>query len=412
MNVGVVGLGYVGLPLAVAFAEAGHEVVAVDLAPDRIAKIGRGESYIEDISSDRLAAVAGQITADTAYEPLAGTDAVIVCVPTPLSENREPDLQPLRAAGWSLSRVLRPGQLIVLESTTFPGTTRDLLAPILEKTSGLVAGVDYPLAFSPERVDPGRTDYTLRNTPKIVGGLTEACGDAAEALYAEVCDDIVRVSSPEVAELTKLHENIFRSVNIAMVNEMSMLCERMGIDIWEVVDAASTKPYGFMRFEPGPGMGGHCLPVDPFYLSWRAREFDMTTRFIELAGEVNQQMPYECVRRIVDALNGESKAVRGSRIAVLGVSYKSGVGDVRESPALKVIGELTAMGGEVVYSDPFVPTLPSFGLTSVSPEAAVEDADVAVLLTAHPDIDYVSLLGQTAAAVDLRGALRRRAVRV
>ncbi|MBJ7470579.1 MAG: nucleotide sugar dehydrogenase [Solirubrobacteraceae bacterium] len=399
-----------GLPLTVAFAEAGHDVVAVDLAPERVARINRGESYIEDITDERLQAVAARITADTAYEPLAGTDAVIVCVPTPLSENREPNLQPLRAAGWSLARVLRPGQLIVLESTTFPGTTRDLLAPILEKTSGLVAGVDYPLAFSPERVDPGRTDYTLRNTPKIVGGLTEACGDAAEALYTEVCDDIVRVSSPEVAELTKLHENIFRSVNIAMVNEMSMLCERMGIDIWEVVDAASTKPYGFMRFEPGPGMGGHCLPVDPFYLSWQARKFDMTTRFIELAGEVNQQMPYECTNRIVRALNDVGKPVRGSRIAILGVSYKAGIGDVRESPALKIIELLTGMGGDVVYSDPYVPTVrvganPACTIESLVPEDAVEGCDVAVIVTAHPGVDHGALIDD-GPVVDLRGVLR------
>lgn len=411
MNVGVIGLGYVGLPLAVSFAEAGHDVVAVDLAPERVAKINRGESYIEDIPSARLQDVQHRITADTAYEPLTGTDALIVCVPTPLSENREPDLQPLRAAGWSLARILRPGQLVVLESTTFPGTTRDLLAPILEKTSGLVAGVDYPLAFSPERVDPGRTDYTLRTTPKIVGGLTDACTDAAEQLYAEVCDDIVRVSSPEVAELAKLHENIFRSVNIAMVNEMSMLCERMGIDIWEVVDAASTKPYGFMRFEPGPGMGGHCLPVDPFYLSWQARKFDMTTRFIELAGEVNQQMPYECANRIVKALNDIGKPVRGSAITILGVSYKAGVGDVRESPALKVIDELTGMGGDIRYSDPYVPTLPAFDLESQPAEVALDDCDIAVVLTAHPDIDHATLLHGAPAVVDLRGVLRRGAVR-
>lgn len=411
MNVGVIGLGYVGLPLAVSFAEAGHDVVAVDLAPERVARIKRGESYIEDIPSERLQAVQHRLTADTAYEPLTGTDALIVCVPTPLSENREPDLQPLRAAGWSLARILRPGQLVVLESTTFPGTTRDLLAPILEKTSGLVAGVDYPLAFSPERVDPGRTDYTLRNTPKVVGGLTDTCTDAAEALYAEVCDDIVRVSSPEVAELTKLHENIFRSVNIAMVNEMSMLCERMEIDIWEVVDAASTKPYGFMRFEPGPGMGGHCLPVDPFYLSWRAREFDMTTRFIELAGEVNQQMPQECANRIVKALNDIGKPVRGSAIAILGVSYKAGVGDVRESPALKVIDELAGMGGDIRYSDPYVPQLPAFGLESQPADAAIEDCDIAVVLTAHPGIDHPALLDGVPAVVDLRGVLRRGVVR-
>lgn len=411
MSIGVVGLGYVGLPLAVAFAEAGHDVVAVDLAPERIAKVRRGESYIEDIPSERLQAVADRISADTAYEPLAGTSAVIVCVPTPLSENREPDLQPLRAAGWSLARILRPGQLVVLESTTFPGTTRELLAPILEKTSGLVAGVDYPLAFSPERVDPGRTDFTLRNTPKVVGGLTETCGDAAEALYGEICDDVVRVSSPEVAELTKLHENIFRSVNIAMVNEMSRLCERMGIDIWEVVDAASSKPYGFMRFEPGPGMGGHCLPVDPFYLSWRAREFDMTTRFIELAGEVNQQMPYDCADRVVRALNDLGKPVKGSRIAILGVSYKAGVGDIRESPALKILELLQGMDGDLVYSDDYVPSLPMHDLDSVSPDEAIDGSDVVVVVTAHPGIDHAALLADHPAVVDLRGVLRRSPAR-
>ena len=256
-------------------------------------------------------------------------------MPTPLTANREPDLGPLVGASRALAEVLRAGQLVVLESTTYPGTTRERLAPILEE-SGLVAGDDFHLAFSPERVDPGRTDFTMRTTPKVVGGLTEACGDRAAALYGEVCDTIVRVSTPEAAELSKLLENIFRSVNIALVNELAMLSDRMGIDIWEVVDAASTKPYGFMRFEPGPGMGGHCLPVDPFYLSWRAREFDMATEFIELAGKVNQQMPYHCVSKVERVLNDAGKPVRGSRIAVLGVSYKPGVGDVRESPGLKI----------------------------------------------------------------------------
>ncbi len=411
MSVGVIGLGYVGLPLVVAFAEAGHDVVAVDISDDRVSALTRGESYIEDVPSSRLQQSMPRITTSRSYDPLAGVDAVIICVPTPLSENREPDLEPLRSTGHALARVLQRGQLVVLESTTFPGTTRDLLAPLLAK-SGLSAGTDFALAFSPERVDPGRTDYTLRTTPKVVGGLTPACGDAAEALYGEVCDHVVRVSSPEVAELTKLHENIFRSVNIAMVNEMSMLCERMDIDIWEVVDAASTKPYGFMRFDPGPGMGGHCLPVDPFYLSWRARKFDLTTRFIELAGEVNQQMPYECAQRIVRALNDVGKPVKGSKVAILGVSYKAGVGDVRESPALKIIEILSGMGGDVHYSDPYVPSLRAFGLESQPAEAAIEACDVAVLMTAHPVIDHHALLEDTAVVVDLRGVLRHGPVRV
>ncbi len=273
------------------------------------------------------------IHATSHYQPLARTDAVLICVPTPLTANREPDLGPLKSAARALGLVLQRDQLVVLESTTYPGTTRELLVPILEQESDLRVPDDVNVAFSPERVDPGRTDYTLRNTPKVVGGVTEQCGDRAAELYGMICDQIVRVSTPDAAEMTKLLENIFRSVNIALVNELAILAERMGIDIWEVVDAASTKPYGFTRFEPGPGMGGHCLPVDPFYLTWRAREFHMSTEFIELAGKINQQMPYHCVERIEGALNDAAKAINGANIAILGVSYKGGVGDTRESPA-------------------------------------------------------------------------------
>ncbi len=297
MIVGIMGMGYVGLPLAVAFAEEGVDVVAVDVDARKVEQLGAGDSYIEDVPAERLAAVAQRIHPTTRAADLSRCDAVLVCVPTPLTANREPDLGPLISAAHALSSVLQAGQLVVLESTTYPGTTRERLAPILEE-SGLVAGCDFNVAFSPERVDPGRTDFTLRTTPKVVGGLTDACGERAEELYREVCDTVVRVSTPEAAEMTKLLENIFRSVNIALVNELAILADRMGIDIWEVVDAAATKPYGFMRFEPGPGMGGHCLPVDPFYLSWRAREFDMATEFIELAGKVNQQMPYHCVATV------------------------------------------------------------------------------------------------------------------
>jgi UDP-N-acetyl-D-glucosamine dehydrogenase len=406
MTVGIMGLGYVGLPLAVAFAEEGHQVVALDIDPRKIEAIKGGESYVEDISSERLQAASERIEATTRAAHLSRCDAVLVCVPTPLTANREPDLGPLVSATRALADVLQPGQLVVLESTTYPGTTRERMAPMLEE-SGLVAGKDFNLAFSPERVDPGRTDYTLRTTPKVVGGLTEACGDRAEALYGHVCDHIVRVSTPEAAELTKLLENIFRSVNIALVNEMAMLTDRMGIDIWEVVDAAATKPYGFMRFEPGPGMGGHCLPVDPFYLSWKAREHDFTAEFIELAGKVNQHAPYVSVEKVQRALNDLGLPVRGARIAVLGVSYKAGVGDVRESPALKILGRLGRLGASIAYHDPYVPALPSFGLRGCTLEEALDGADLAVIVTAHPGIDHAEI-AQRVPTVDLRGVTRTR----
>ncbi len=406
MAVGVIGMGYVGLPLAVAFAAEGRDVVAVDIDRRKIDALNAGASYVEDVSDDVLAAAAPRIEATTRFAALARCDAVLICVPTPLTANREPDLTLLVSASRALAEVLQAGQLVVLESTTYPGTTRERVAPILEE-SGLVAGADFNLAFSPERVDPGRTDYTMRTTPKVVGGLTQACGDRAAALYGEVCDEIVRVSTPEAAELTKLLENIFRSVNIALVNELAMLCDRMDIDIWEVVDAAATKPYGFMRFEPGPGMGGHCLPVDPFYLSWRAREFDMATEFIELAGKVNQQMPYHCVAKVERLLNGASKPVRGSRIAVLGISYKPGVGDVRESPGLKIVTLLAALGADLRYHDPFVPELPEHGLRSEPLEDVLAGADLALIVTAHPGVDHDAAVTQVPLALDLRGVTRR-----
>jgi UDP-N-acetyl-D-glucosamine dehydrogenase len=405
-RVGIVGLGYVGLPLAVAFAEAGIEVVAVDVDRAKVEAIGRGESYIGDVSSERLRGVGDRITATSRYARLTKADAIVVCVPTPLTANREPDLGALCDAAIALAGVLQDGQLVVLESTSYPGTTRDRLVPLLEE-SGMQAGQDFQIAYSPERVDPGRTDYTMRTTPKVVGGLTSACGDRAEELYAHICDEVVRVSSPDVAELTKLLENIFRSVNIALVNELTMLCDRMGIDIWEVVDAASTKPYGFMRFEPGPGMGGHCLPVDPFYLSWRAREFDMATEFIELAGKINQQMPYHCVERVERELNDQAKAIRGARITILGVSYKRDVGDTRQSPALKIIALLQEMGAEVAYHDPFVPALPSHRLRSEPYPDVLDDADLSVILTAHTEVDHGLAVERSAAVLDLRGVTRR-----
>jgi UDP-N-acetyl-D-glucosamine dehydrogenase len=404
-TVGIIGLGYVGLPLAVAFAQEGCEVIAVDLDARKVEAIHAGQSYIEDVPSELLQAMSERIHASTRYSRLAKADAVLVCVPTPLTRNREPDLGPLIDSTQALAEVLQSDQLVVLESTTYPGTTRERIVPILEE-SGLAAGRDFHLAFSPERVDPGRTDFTLRNTPKVLGGLTDACADRAEALYGLVCDQLVRVSTPEAAELTKLLENIFRSVNIALVNELAMLTDRMGIDIWEVIDAASTKPYGFMRFEPGPGMGGHCLPVDPFYLSWRAREFDMSLEFIELSGKVNQQMPYHCVAKVQRTLNNAGLPIKGSRIAVLGVSYKPGVGDIRESPALKILTLLKGLGAELRYHDPHVPTLREHGLHSVSLDDALQDADLTLIITAHPEVDHQLVAQRARLLVDLRGVTR------
>ena len=327
MKVGIIGLGYVGLPLAVAFAETGDEVVGVDVDSRTVAALNAGRSRIEDIADERLAALGDRISASTDTEPLAACDAVLICVPTPLANQREPDLSYVVDAARSLSRVLREGQLVVLESTTYPGTTRDGCCRSSRSPASPPAR-EFHLAFSPERIDPGRTDYTIRTTPKVVGGFSEACTErAARALLAGSATTVVPVSTPEAAELTKLLENIFRSVNIALVNELAQLCDRMGIDIWEVIDAAATKPFGFMRFEPGPGMGGHCLPVDPFYLAFKAREYDFPTEFIELAGKINQQQPHFCVEKISHALNDVGKPVRGSRILVLGVSYKAGVGD-------------------------------------------------------------------------------------
>jgi UDP-N-acetyl-D-glucosamine dehydrogenase len=405
MRIGIIGLGYVGLPLAVGLCEAGHDVAGVDTDSRTVEALSRSVSHIEDVTSERLAAVAGHFHATTSYAALAETEAVVIAVPTPLTRNREPDLGPLIATGRSLARVLEAGQLVVLESTTYPGTTRERLVPLLEE-SGLAAGRDFNVAFSPERIDPGRTDFTLRTTPKVVGGLTAACRQRAIELYETVCDEVVAVSTPESAEMTKLLENVFRSVNIALVNELAMLCDRMGMDIWEVVDAAATKPYGFMSFKPGPGMGGHCLPVDPFYLAWRAREFDQPTAFIELAGEVNQRMPYFCVEKIGRALNEHAKPINGSHIAVIGVSYKPGVGDLRESPALKIVRLLREQGAELRYHDDFVPQLPDFGLGSESLDGVLEDADCAVIVTAHPGLDVEQVVREAPLVVDFRGVTR------
>jgi UDP-N-acetyl-D-glucosamine dehydrogenase len=405
VNVGIIGLGYVGLPLAVAFAEAGHDVVGLDVDPRRVERLQRSESDVEDVPSERIRAVVQRFSATTEHSKLAACDAILICVPTPLANQREPDLSYIVDAAHSLSRVLKAGQVVVLESTTYPGTTRERLLPILEE-SGLAAGRDFHLAFSPERIDPGRTDHTIRTTPKVVGGLTEACRDRAVELYSEICDQVVPVSTPEAAELSKLLENIFRSVNIALVNELAMLCDRMGIDVWEVVDAAATKPFGFMPFEPGPGMGGHCLPIDPFYLSFKAREYDFPTEFIELAGKINQQQPHFCVHRIVRALNDAGKPARGSQVLLLGVSYKVGVGDMREAPALKIARLLGELGAEVSYHDPHVPEVAELGLRSGTLEEDLARCDIACVVTAHPEIDYERVVATAPLVIDFRGITR------
>ena len=405
MKIGIVGLGYVGLPLAVAFAEAGHEVVGLDVDTRKVEALGEGRSYVEDIPDSVLAPLRDRLHATADHAALESCEAIVVCVPTPLTSAREPDLTYLTDSATALSSVLQPGQLVVLESTTYPGTTRERLLPILEE-SGMAAGRDFHLAFSPERIDPGRTDFTLSTTPKLVGGVTPACAERARELYSLICDEVVVLSAPEAAELAKLLENIFRSVNIALVNELSQLCDRLGIDVWEVIEAAATKPFGFMRFDPGPGMGGHCLPVDPFYLAFKAREHDFYPEFIELAGKVNRAQPVYCVERISRSLNDAGKAVKGAEILVLGVSYKPEVGDTRESPALEILSLLRELGGEVSYHDPFVPELPELGLASADLGEALRSADVAVIVTAHPQLDYAEVVAGAPLVVDFRGVTR------
>jgi UDP-N-acetyl-D-glucosamine dehydrogenase len=405
--VGIVGLGYVGLPLAATFAEAGVSVLGLDAIEAKVEQVNAGSSYIEDVPSDRLGPLveAGLIRATTSWDEIRDVDAVIICLPTPLTEHREPDLSAVLGACESLASRLRAGHLVVLESTTYPGTTREEVAPVLER-SGLRAGRDFHLAFSPERVDPGRTDWTTATTPKVIGGLTQECTRRAMELYGGACETLVPVNSPEVAELTKLLENIFRSVNIALVNELAMLCDRMSIDVWDVIDAAATKPFGFMPFRPGPGLGGHCIPIDPFYLTWKAREFDLHTEFIELAGKVNSQMPRFCVDKVGRALNSRRQALNGSRVLVIGVSYKADVNDTRESPSLRIIELLRNEGAVVSYHDAFVPELPKLGLTSVPLDAETLDAvDVAVVVTAHTGTDWRLVADAAPLVVDLRNVV-------
>ncbi|HET6642444.1 MAG TPA: nucleotide sugar dehydrogenase [Gaiellaceae bacterium] len=400
----VVGAGYVGVPLAHTLATAGRSVLLIDVSEEVVAALNRGESHIQDVPSEELAPLVeeGRIRATTEYNELRNADAILIALPTPLSKQREPDLSILVGAVEQVAIRLRNGHLVVLESTTYPRTTREVVQPLLERT-GLKAGRDFYLAFSPERVDPGNETWTTKNVPKVVGGITPACTERAAQLYEGAVDTVHRVSTPEAAELTKLLENIFRSVNIALVNELAQLCERMEIDVWEVIEAAATKPFGFMSFQPGPGLGGHCIPVDPFYLTWKAREYDFYTEFIELAGKVNENMPYYCRSLISQALNhGRQKSLSGARVLVVGVAYKSDIADTRESPALKLIGLLRAAGVNISYHDPFVPELPEEGLRSVDldPEAY----DCVVIVTAHSHIDYPDLVDKAHVVVDLRNA--------
>jgi len=395
----VIGLGYVGLPLAVAFVDAGFSVTGLDVAEDRVAAINRGESYIGDIANEPLAAQvhAGQLRATVDYDVLDGMDIIFICVQTPFHATKDPDLSYVISCSRGISERLRPQQMVILQSTTYPGTTEEVVLPILE-SSGLRGGLDFHLAFSPERIDPGNREWTVSNTPKVVGGLTPACTALAEALLTHLTPKVHVVSTTRAAEMTKLLENTFRSVNIALVNELAQLCERMGMDIWEVIEAASSKPFGFMPFRPGPGVGGHCIPVDPRYLSWKAREYDFHTKFIELAAEVNEEMPFHIVQLVSKGLNFQAKPLRGSRVLILGVAFKPDIDDARNSPAEPIIEQLMQGGAEVRYHDPYVPRfavgestllrqrheMQSVALTKEN----IHTSDVVVIVAGHTDIDY------------------------
>ncbi len=413
-TVAVVGMGYVGLPLAVVFAEAGLRVVGLDVSQARMDQINAGESYIEDVPSETVARLVatGHLRGSADFADLATVDAISICVPTPLSKTRDPDVSYIAAATEQIANYIKPGQTIILESTTYPGTTREVILPALE-ASGLVCGEDFFLAFSPERVDPGREDYTTKNTPKVMGGVTPACVAAATALYGVAIDTLVPVSSPEAAEMVKLLENTFRSVNIGLVNEVLIMSEKLGLDAWEVIDAAATKPFGFMRFTPGPGLGGHCIPIDPLYLSWRMKALSYTARFIELASEVNTEMPRWWVQRVQDALNDAGKAVKGSDILVLGVAYKKDIRDMRESPSLDIMRLLEEKGATVSYHDPHVPSFREDGVehTSVTDlDAALAAADCVVVATDHSSYDWAEIVAKAAVLVDTRHATARAGV--
>jgi UDP-N-acetyl-D-glucosamine dehydrogenase len=406
---GIVGLGYVGLPLALELARAGYRVLGYDVNPAVVDGVNAGRSHVKDVSDKELAEVRGRLSATVDSARLSEADAVSICVPTPLSKFKDPDVSYIVAATEAVKRTLRRGQAIILESTTYPGTTREILLPALEST-GLKVGEDFFLAFSPERVDPGNAVWQTRNTPKVVGGITADCARVAVALYSPAIDTLVPVSTTEAAELVKLLENTFRSVNIGLVNEMAIVCDKLGVDVWEVIEAASTKPFGFMKFLPGPGLGGHCIPIDPHYLAWKMRGLNYKTRFIDLAGELNTEMPVFWVRKVAEALNGAGRAVRGARVLVLGVAYKRDIDDIRESPALDIIRLLEQQGAEVTYHDPHVPVLREDGreYRSVAlTRGTLEAADCIMVVTDHSAIDFHLVKRHARLAVDTRRALPR-----
>jgi len=410
-RLGVIGMGYVGLPLATVFANAGFHVTGIDVNAERMAELNRGESYIEDIPSDmidRLRAE-GMLEGTTDFSVLANMDAISICVPTPLRKTRDPDISYIAAATEHVAKHLHPGQVIVLESTTYPGTTREIILETLERT-GLRVGEDFFLAFSPERVDPGRTDWTTINTPKVMGGVTPACLKVATALYSAAIETVVPVSSPEAAEMVKLLENTFRAVNIGLVNEVLLICDRLHLDAWEVIEAAATKPFGFMKFTPGPGLGGHCIPIDPLYLSWKMKSLNYNARFIELASEVNTAMPQYWVQKVQDALNEHSKALKGSTVLVLGVAYKKDVSDLRESPALDILALLREKGATVKYHDPHVPSVKHDGLVLESVEhldTTLAEVDCVIVTTDHSAYNWNEVAEKAALIVDTRAVLKR-----
>ena len=410
-KVGIIGMGYVGLPLVLRFCEQGFRVLGFDVDKKKVASLKKGRSYIQTISSKRISQFVrgGQLDVTDDFSRLRESDCILICVPTPLTETMDPDLQYIERTTESIRKHLRKGQLVVLESTTYPGTTEELILPRLESTR-LRVGKDFFLAYSPEREDPGNKDFSTGVIPKVVAGFTPSCKEAVVALYSQIIQKVVPVSSPRVAELTKLLENIYRSVNIALVNELKMLADRMGIDIWEVIAAASTKPFGFSPFYPGPGIGGHCIPIDPFYLSWKAREYDFTTRFIHLAGEINVHVHYYVVAKIQDALNQQGKSLKGAKVLILGVAYKKDVDDARESPALAIMELLQKKGAELLYHDPFIPELPAFRKyhfklkSSPLTEKLLRRADAAVVVTDHTQIDYRWVVKHTPLVIDTRNA--------
>jgi len=415
--VAICGLGYVGLPLALTFGEKGFPVIGLDIDPQKIEAIQKGESYIKHIGSARIARATKAdkpFSATMDFGKAAAADAIILCVPTPLTANREPDMTYIENTARAIGPHLRSGQIVILESSTYPGTTEEVVKPILEQLSGLRAGIDFFLAYSPEREDPGNPHFSTATIPKVVGGYTRQCTEIACALYSSAITTVVPVRGTREAELAKLLENIFRCVNIALVNEMKLLCERMNIDIWEVINAAATKPFGFMPFYPGPGMGGHCIPIDPFYLTWKAREFEFNTRFIELAAEINWQMPHHVIERTMDALNDQGKALKGARVLILGLAYKKNIDDLRESPSIRLIELFREKGAQVQYHDPYCPRMkemrnqPKYMLEmeSVPLETAVAEVDVVVIATDHDCIDYQKLVRDAKLVIDTRNATR------